>query len=456
MISPVVSTNLFVPIGQATFMIPLYLLDKKFAVSFLNAIFGALLCALFYLFCTSFFKKKTSLTLTLGLGVSTLLWPYSKSLFNNIEEAFFVFLAFFLTARYLKKPSLWILLCILLSALSAFFIRMSGIIPCFIFFVFVLITSSKNYRIILGAGMGVTLAILISWNWVFYHHIFGIFKHISMVSLLNLSFFKEAFPTPFAQGLFGLLLSPGKGFFIYTPLACLGVLGFFTFHRRDRQLFYLTLALLGAYVLFYSKLRFWPGDFAWGPRYLVVLTPYFIFPIGYLFEQRRKFIKPIFLILLGLGFLIQIPAIVTSTTNLYYHYLLKEKTPRDFHLTPFSFEVYSKPRLSPIFLGWKTTFEIASRMKTYAYQPLPNDFYARFAKVMRESLQEEDYAPFLKEDPVFNTFDLWWIRKWITHTSPREHTRTFILRLLLFLFSMLLISGCGLALSSIAEEKKMP
>ena len=457
LVSENVSDNLFVPIGQAALMIPLYILDQKFSVSFLNVIFGALLCALFYLFCTSSFSHRTSFYLTLGLGFSTLLWPYSKSLYNNIEEAFFVFLAFFLSSRYLKKPSLLTLFFILLSALGAFFIRMSGIIPCLIFFVFALFYASKNHRIILVAFTTILISIFISWNLVFYHHIFGIFKHISIESLLSLSFFKNAFPTPLYQGLFGLLLSPGKGFFIYTPLACLGTLGFYTLYQRtcldSRPLFYLMMALLVSYILFYSKLEFWAGDFAWGPRYLVVLTPYFILSIGYLWEQKRNFIKPIFLTLACLGFLIQIPSIVTSTTHLYYDYLVKEKIPHDFHLTPLAFDIYSNPRLSPIFLGWKKTFEIASRMKTYKYQPLPDNFYAGLAKVMRESKKEEDYAPFLKQAPVFNIFDLWWLHEWYTHTSSRAHTRTFTLRLLLLLVSMLLMSSCGLLYFSISDRR---
>jgi len=381
----------------------------------------------------------------LGLGLSTLLWPYSKSSYNAIEEAFFVFLAFFLGARYLKKPSLWALLFMLLSILGAFFIRMSGVIPLFIFFIFALLVASKRHRIILLALTTLTLSILIFWNLTFYDHILGIFKHISH-DLFTLSFWQHAFSTPFFKGFLGLLFSPGKGFFIYTPLALLGVWGFYFFAQHNRPLFYLSLALLGSYILFYSKLRFWAGDWAWGPRYLVVLIPYFIWPIGYLLEQVKKvWIKPLFLSLCVLGILIQLPFLLTSISSLYYTYTVKEKIHPDFHLTPLVSEIYSKPRLSPIFLSWKTVFTLSSRIKTYQYEPLPSDFFEKLAKVMRESSDPQDYKPFVKQAPVYNLFDVWWLYEW--YTLKLSHPRSLTLRLFLFFIGLLFISSCGLLLS---------
>ena len=38
-------------------------------------------------------------------------------------------------------------------------------------------------------------------------------------------------------------------------------------------------------VLLYSRLLFWAGDYAWGPRYLVFLAPLLLLPAALLLED---------------------------------------------------------------------------------------------------------------------------------------------------------------------------
>lgn len=78
-----------------------------------------------------------------------------------------------------------------------------------------------------------------------------------------------AFTTPFLTGLKGFLVSPGKGVFLYAPVALLAVLGMPALWRRSRSMALLVGGLFLAHLLLYSRYAFWWGGGSWGPRFLV-------------------------------------------------------------------------------------------------------------------------------------------------------------------------------------------
>lgn len=82
-----------------------------------------------------------------------------------------------------------------------------------------------------------------------------------------------SFDTPLLTGLYGLLLSPGKGLVWLAPPALLtlwAVRGFWLRYRWE-------LALIGMLfvpmLVFYSVYSFWEGGTSWGPRYLLPYLP---------------------------------------------------------------------------------------------------------------------------------------------------------------------------------------
>jgi hypothetical protein len=91
--------------------------------------------------------------------------------------------------------------------------------------------------------------------------------------------FADTFTTPLLLGLDGLLLSPGKGLWLYAPPVLLGLIGLAPFARRHPAL----AATIGGVVLptlvLFSLYRFWPGDGSWGPRYLLPLLPFLLLPV---------------------------------------------------------------------------------------------------------------------------------------------------------------------------------
>jgi hypothetical protein len=93
------------------------------------------------------------------------------------------------------------------------------------------------------------------------------------------------FSTPLYVGLWGLLASPGKSFFVYAPACLLGVVSAGGFFKRKRKEALLFLGISAAYTLPHALWCLWAGDWAWGPRFLLVVTPYLILPAGVFFKS---------------------------------------------------------------------------------------------------------------------------------------------------------------------------
>jgi hypothetical protein len=84
----------------------------------------------------------------------------------------------------------------------------------------------------------------------------------------------EVFSTPLWRGLAGLLLSPGKSLFLYSPLLLAALFGIPALLRRHRSAALLSLGVIAVYPLFYARWFIWDGGWGWGPRFLVPVLPF--------------------------------------------------------------------------------------------------------------------------------------------------------------------------------------
>jgi hypothetical protein len=101
----------------------------------------------------------------------------------------------------------------------------------------------------------------------------------------------EGFTNPLSSGLWGLIFSPYRGVFWHTPLFIASLAAFAPFVRRHRSESVLIALLSVVLVVTYSLWWMWWGGFAWGPRFLVPLTPLWVLPLAPVIEaligQRR-------------------------------------------------------------------------------------------------------------------------------------------------------------------------
>jgi hypothetical protein len=86
----------------------------------------------------------------------------------------------------------------------------------------------------------------------------------------------EGFTTPILEGLLGLLVSPYRGVFWHTPVFILSLIALPFFARRHRLEAASIVAGSALLIGLYSMWWMWWGGFAWGPRFLVPFSPFWV------------------------------------------------------------------------------------------------------------------------------------------------------------------------------------
>jgi hypothetical protein len=95
----------------------------------------------------------------------------------------------------------------------------------------------------------------------------------------------EGFTTPIWQGLWGLLFSPYRSVFLHTPLFIASAAASVPFWRRHRSEAIAIGAMSLTLLLLYSTWWMWWGGYAWGPRFLVPLTPFWVLLLAPVVEK---------------------------------------------------------------------------------------------------------------------------------------------------------------------------
>ncbi len=134
----------------------------------------------------------------------------------------------------------------------------------------------------------------------------------------------------FVQGVYGLVLSPGKGLLEYAPVMALAPFAAVILWRRRRAETALLLALIGLQLVGHANLLIsWLGGWSWGPRFLVPVLPFMTLLLVPLFEARGRLQRPprwnlsrargLFAVLALAGVLVQLPAVVIHEPHIYLY-----------------------------------------------------------------------------------------------------------------------------------------
>ncbi|MBI1922563.1 MAG: glycosyltransferase family 39 protein [Geobacter sp.] len=289
-------------IGSVVAAAPFYLLGKftgippANVVAIMNPVFSVFTIVLIFLFSASLgYSRRAAIMTAIVYGLGTMAWYYSKDPGDHVIETFSLLLSVYFMHRYVysgKKSHA----VISGAALGfSFLTRLTAILAIPSLF---LIMAFGNRKMPDRKGwMGSVLQGLLFFTLSFipfalvamwYNFVrFGTPFESGYGLVAARLGFENFSGGSFTVGLLGLAASPGKGFFYYSPMAILffpSIRGFLKSHAATAISFVL---LTVSYFLFYSRYFYWHGDWAWGPRYLFLATPFLIIPVVALFDSAQ-------------------------------------------------------------------------------------------------------------------------------------------------------------------------
>ena len=86
------------------------------------------------------------------------------------------------------------------------------------------------------------------------------------------------------DGAWGMLASPNKSLFLYSPPLVLALFGLPAAIRANRRYGLALLCMVAPVFAIYCTYRSWSGDYAWGPRFAVWMVPVLLVPLAFFID----------------------------------------------------------------------------------------------------------------------------------------------------------------------------
>lgn len=223
------------------------------------------------------------------------------------------------------------------------------------------------------------------------------------------------FDAPIILGLFGLLISPGKGVLLYNPIVWLGIVGWFAMLRRRRAEAIFFLVFCAAALLFYGRYNFWTGGWNWGPRYLLPLLPFLLLAAGdWVHAHPTRFRRSLLIGLSVLTLVLNLPALAVDQSR--YLVALEGRDPQHY-LDRSILRIED----SPLVQQWPVTIDLAAwytRPETWsaAQHAIDEHLAAYTGDGTLESLST--HLMWVDEFFRLNVPDLWFIHLPLLGLSP--------------------------------------
>jgi len=306
----------FSALGECAQLIFQYPQADFFALRFCslaNLLFAAgSITLLLSLLLTLGFTIRVSLATTALYSLSTIFSTYALGSECSETLLAFAFLAsFYCLARYSRNETRWWLLGS--SLLSAYLLSLKPYAPIFLIplVIYLFLVAPASWRRTWSDLMLFLVPNVLTVLGIF------LFNYLRFNSLWANIVPAELWGSgDISDGLYGLLLSPGAGLFLYSPALILSLLGlrrFFYLHRREAIFSLASLALL---LTLFAPCWFWGGDFLWGSRYLLAAIAPLMIPCAcFLAKISRKAKYAAVIVFLIIGFLVGVPSWLISLTS---------------------------------------------------------------------------------------------------------------------------------------------
>lgn len=281
-----------------------------------NAIITALTAVLLSAYLQELgFTRRTGLIVALTFGLTTLAWPYAKSLFSDPFSGFLLLAAAYALLKCSRSEPLFTPAPLLPCSPALFYPFLAGLclgwnvatryaealfVP--VFGLLLLYYEAKKR----GNEEAKEESLCPRLTSLRLSPILAFSAPLLVIGLaliaFNLSRYGDPFNTGYLpnetfsgvlwQGLLGQLLSPGRGLFLYCPIFLLSLAGFLPFFRHYRAEATAALSVILIHLFLYGKWFMWHGGYAWGPRFMIPTLPFwaiFLAPVAaQAFPERRR------------------------------------------------------------------------------------------------------------------------------------------------------------------------
>ncbi len=253
-------------------------------------------------------NRKRALILTLLLGCCSIIWPFSSTYWTQPVTALCLFSALYFLYRFKEKHlHRYIVFAGLLAGYSIL-TRFETVVfvPFFLIYLAAGSHTDRN-RIFQAAGLflaafGVFVLIIMLWN----YYRFGGGLDTGAAHQHDLGFSLRG---NLANSIPANLIGLNRSIFLYSPPLLLGLLAFPAMYRSRRILALVSTLIIVTGIFLYSKFSFWVTFISWGPRFMVILTPFLLLPASLLrFDTRPK--RRLLLALAFAGICIQLIAVI--------------------------------------------------------------------------------------------------------------------------------------------------
>ena len=222
-------------------------------------------------------------------------------------------------------------------------------------------------------------------------------------------------PTQFFTAFYGLLFSTGRGLIFFFPLICLLPIAYHKFkssHPNEARLF---LGFISTLFIILLPMIDWHAGSSWGPRYLLPILPFCIFPLGALADIKwtRR--------LTVLGFFVQLPGTLMNP-YLFTHFVQDKKMGATIFAPHQMGDLLFSPNLSPILGGYYQLISAIHRLITG--DSLNYTISSGTERFVSASLENYDLI------------DIWWVN--VLRTNILSPTMT--LALILVVICLILIA----------------
>jgi hypothetical protein len=284
----------------------------------ISAVSAAFSLVIIYEFCMFFnFSRVATRATTVTYGFGTIAWVYAKTFFSHSATTLFILLSIYFFISMAKDENTdRVYIKSVLSGITiglATLIRYTSflfVVPLAFYF-FQKKMSLKKIRLVLFTIPLLKFILFAGWyNFICFDSPFITGYHLNQLYGNE----TERFTTPIYIGLWGLLISPKRGLFIYSPVLLFSVVGIKKLYTEVKEE---TILLISSFVLLlfvYSAWWYWPGGLCYGPRLIHEAIPMFTIPIGKSIDsyKHKRIFWIAFILILCFSIYAQFAAVATD------------------------------------------------------------------------------------------------------------------------------------------------